>query len=131
MDKVRSYRIEEQSEEEELADQMTRQMMDLRADEAKSVPAILTPSENVEHLAPKVTVITDHQEVVMAIVEWDIGAGLTTAIGSAKRHPKDDFDWQIGASLALSRAFGAARTGFREHASVRGMVLGLGNVVKE
>lgn len=76
---------------------------------------------------PKVTVTTDNAEVVCVVVAMK---GKTYA-GSAKRHPKDLFDFGIGYNLALSRAFELAALGCKEVASSRGHALGIGEVIEE
>lgn len=81
--------------------------------------------------APMVTIVSDYKEVTTATVEWELGGLRHQSIGSARKHPRDEFDWEVGVSLALSRALRTAARSAGDYARNRGMVLGLGDVFKE
>lgn len=91
-------------------------------------PGVLEPGDPA---APTVTTFTDLSEVTLVVASAPTGASVLSAIGTAKRHPSDPFDWEVGAALAQGRAFKALSEGLFDYAQARGIALGLGDVLKE
>lgn len=98
--------------------------MDMQEVQAMFGPIVVAPEDAK---APKTWVMTDNAEVVVACVLNDGVFGM----GSAKRHPKDHFDYTVGRNLALARAYEDTSRMLKAHASNRGHMIGLGEVVRD
>ena len=119
-----------QQERDRSVDELVELILDRPREKTveSAYPGILEPSDPA---APTVTTFSDLVGVTLVVASAVIGDSVLDAIGTAKRHPSDPFDWEIGAALAQGRAFKALSEGLFDYAQARGIALGLGDVLKE